>query len=245
MIAAIALIGAFVKPSEEAINQALLAANQRRFDVVEGLLPQVESDSINRTLEDRTLLSWALIGHGSERLFREILKKGADPNAGKLSPLTAAAMRGTVLELKILVARGARLRSKTSDASMAINIAARSGRVSNVQCLLDAGADINSQHRGLTPFFEAVWEPNVEVVLLRAGARTDLVDTWGNDIYAEIIHLYTVAMIPNIQDPLLLQTADVLLHSHVPATRRSNGLTPLEFAKSVKWQPMVRLLSEN
>lgn len=80
----------------------------------------------------------------------------------------------SILQVKLLIAKGAYLEARDTNERTALYLAAGRGHCDVVKCLIASGANVNGEEiHGYTPLCEAVWQryPAIVEVLLKANAR--------------------------------------------------------------------------
>ena len=100
-----------------------------------------------------------------------------EPDADGMTALHWACYIGATEILQMLIAKGSRMESITSQRETALHIAAKRGHLSAVEALLDAGAHIDAMNgKGFTPLLLAAHVPYVDIAkrLIERGANYDL-----------------------------------------------------------------------
>lgn len=97
--------------------------------------------------------------NGRKAMVELLLSRGADVNAGVLNPLYRAISLGYTEVAEVLLANKAdvNLKGSDSDGQRPLHAAARDGKTSLVQLLINHGADVNApDNNGVTPLHSAV-----------------------------------------------------------------------------------------
>jgi len=123
---------------------------------------------------------------GSPRIVSMLLKAGTDPNKARLwgTPvLSAAAGRGQLDLVRMLVQSGARLHDCCVNSNVPLHMAACGGHKDVVEYLLSKGADINGGRKegSMTPLMGAVISGQTATAkhLIARGARVDVFSAAG------------------------------------------------------------------
>ncbi|KAK3262073.1 hypothetical protein CYMTET_29052, partial [Cymbomonas tetramitiformis] len=130
--------------------------------------------------EGRSALTMALAG-GKEAAARALLEAGAGVNAGTgRRPLHAAAEKGMVKVLSVLLEKGAEVDAEDGEGRTALALALAGGKEAAARALLEAGAGVNTV-KGLRPLHTGVEQEMVEVLseLVEKGAEVDAEDGEG------------------------------------------------------------------
>ena len=136
---------------------------------------------------DQQLFNEALYGKAEN--VRVLLKKGANPNAAlgsaRQTVLMAAASRGNVEVLQILLAAGAAVNERDQSKVSALMLAALSSSGESVELLMQSGADVNAAtSSGQSVLMMAAFMADAKVIrsLLRAKSdvRAEDQDGWNS-----------------------------------------------------------------
>ncbi|KAK3264983.1 hypothetical protein CYMTET_26307, partial [Cymbomonas tetramitiformis] len=130
--------------------------------------------------EGRTALTVAL-AFGQEAAARALLEAGAGVNAGTgQRPFHAAAEKGMVEMVRVLVGEGAEVDAEDGVGRTALTVALAFGQEGAARALLEAGAGVNAG-TGQRPLHTAVEKEMVEVlsVIVEKGAEVDEEDGEG------------------------------------------------------------------
>jgi uncharacterized protein len=151
----------------------------------------------NLASDDGTTALMVASAMGDVDLVRDLLDRGMDPNrhdkTGETALISAAgsSSQEAPATLRLLLTRGADLKAKVTkrmwdgDAFTALMWAAALGLTSNIETLLDAGANLHVKtEKGRTALMWAVKQGQVEAVqlLLRRGARVNDEDEIGKTV---------------------------------------------------------------
>jgi len=137
-----------------------------------------------------------------------LLVAGADPNAphrAGLHPLKAAARRGSVGMIRLLLQSGARVNLEPSDERSALLLAAIDGHLEAARELLAAGADPDPVGSLLTPLGGAVEKGHVSVVRLLLAHGADSTATYFG---STLLELAVSQDAPEVVEALLEAGAD-------------------------------------
>ncbi len=176
---------------------------------------------------------------GDAERVRELLKKGADPNAKNEygnTPLHEAAFRGHVDVARLLLEHGADPNIQSKNGLTPLHEAASHGHFDVVELLLEHGADPNIKDKyGNTPLHKAASEGHVNVVklLLEHGADPNIQnkDGWTPLHYAALLgHVDVVRLL--------------LEHGADPTVKDGRWKTPLDLAREEGYDGVVSLIEE-
>lgn len=198
------------------------AAREGRLDVVRAVLDQ-DPDIIKT--EGTLLLLTASMANRAE-VVELLLDVGADVNAnvvkGGLSPLYAAAVRGHIDVVRLLLNRGAIVRPADPDIPPPLYGAVQGGHRNVVELLLASGADVDPEAAGgWNALYPAALAGHTEIVelLLARGADVNAANPGGDTALHAAAKLGSQAMV----ELLLANGADV----NATDTR---GRTPMHVA---------------
>jgi len=211
------------------------AAGRGNLETVRALLAAKANPNAKDTKGGQTALMWA-VQQGHTALAEELLRAGADVNAGSKSGFTAlmfAAQRGEI----------------GSD-----------GDVATTRALLSAGADVNAVQPGskMTPLIIAsgMVHPKVVDLLLDKGANTDAVEWIGYTALGWVVRDGGYGIdygnkdkIVDIVKALLKHGADPNVRMMNPKSKTTNelsltGATPLLLAAEVNNTAAIKALME-
>lgn len=194
-----------VDAADEVGMTALLWASLRgHTDIITTLLQAgADPDGFNNGLNSPLLLA-ASRGHAEAVAI--LLDHGANPTVRNIKDRDALFMavlfghrsKGLINILKVLHFHGIQLNAKDSTGASPLHECASRNLPRPVQLLVDAGADVNSQHgrTGITPLQAAcsVKFPDPETVrsLLDKGAHPNWKDTANNTAFDTVIRNYRV-----------------------------------------------------
>lgn len=110
------------------------------------------------------------IRHDDVAQVRALLATGANLHAGRhLSPLSLAAITGSMAVMRLLVELGAAVDSRGDDGRTALSHAAEFPRLGPVRFLLDAGAEVDALDAdGLTPLLRGVFSADTSAAVIAA-----------------------------------------------------------------------------
>jgi uncharacterized protein len=162
-------------PDGSAVADAAMRGDR---DAVRTLLKQA-ADVNGAQGDGMTALHWAAMKNDAD-LAQMLLYAGANVKAttriGAYTPLILAAREGYAVVMEPLIAAGADVNAKTSNATTALMLAAQSGSTDAVKLLVDQGADVNAKEpvRGLTAIMFAAASDRAPVIDLLAARGADL-----------------------------------------------------------------------
>lgn len=128
----------------------ILAAREGHAETVKLLLARGADVKATDSMLQISALMWAVLSAQGEHaeIVRLLLERGANANeTGAVSgetPLIVAAEKGSADNVRILLARGARINAKTAKGTTALSRAALNGHHDVVQILVAAGADLDA-----------------------------------------------------------------------------------------------------
>lgn len=174
---------------------------------------------------------------GETARVKAALEKGLSPDvssSSQLTPSMAAAHRGHIETLRILVEAGADLRKTDGDGDNVMTYAISGGHVNVIRFLLSHGveADIPIYH-DMTPLFFATVRNENEIVsaLLEAGAQVDF-------LHMGVTPLHIAARNGFDKVALLLAAKGASLKAKTP-----EGLTPEESARQAGFDELAEILA--
>jgi ankyrin repeat protein len=157
-----------VRSKNEALAMLVLAAQPADYDDNEGLrYPHVDTNL------------YAAAGYNFLKVAEALLKRGANPNRGRITaptrtPYMGAAQEGHLAMLDLLHQYGADVNAVSSDGSTALDSAINNGRAPAVKCMLRHGVDVHATHAAHdAPLKRAITDGHLSVVrvLLDAGVQ--------------------------------------------------------------------------
>jgi ankyrin repeat protein len=157
------------------------------------------ADTTAKLIEGSTLLRQVALLGNSNATLRVLLERGMDPNLATntgLTPLMAAANRGNVEAMKMLLAKNAVADAKNAAGASALIFAANSGNPAAVALLLEKGADVNTRTKRGESALNAAATQGVEEslrLLLDRGAKVNNQDERG---YSPLMHAAASDAIP-------------------------------------------------
>jgi ankyrin repeat protein len=209
---------------------------------------------------------------GDVKRVKELLEKGADPNArdeNDNTPLHLAASWGHVGIVKLLLGHGANLNAQNKYGRTPLHKAAYWNRVDVVRLLLEHGANPNVQDiDGWTPLHDAAIWSHVEIVklLLEHGANPNTQTIRGKTPLLHAAYWGRVDVVrlllergadPNAKDkygdtPLHIAASGgrvdvvrlLLEHGADPTIKNKDGMTPLDVARAGGRHEVVSLIEE-
>ena len=161
------------------LDASLLAACVDGHEALALYLLEHGADVHARRVADQTPLWWAAY-NGFITLVRELLRRGANPNAADIhggTPLHQAVAHPAVV--RELLGAGANMRAVISDGRTPPWFAAYTGSLGAVEAFLDAGLGVDEAASGKTLLALAAENGHAEIVelLLGRGASVDLGET--------------------------------------------------------------------
>jgi len=158
---------------------ALLEAAEKADKLAAGKPRPGASSRLRLMVDARDLRGWTALHHaaarGAERTVRQLLERGADPNASSTgtAPLLLAAESGDPGTVEALLAHKADPNPPSSNGITPLIQAADAGNTAAVRLLLEHGANLNARARdGRTALMEAAAGGHTAIVqmLLEKGA---------------------------------------------------------------------------
>jgi cytohesin len=181
------------------------------------------------------------VGDGNAAKVRELLKRGANPNAKNehgWTPLHRAAYRGHADVARLLLEHGADANAKSKDSFIPtpLHLAAAMGHVDVTKLLLEHGADANAKNKdGFTPLHFAANKGHAEVarLLLEYGADANAKNKDGfTPLHFAAAFGYAVVA------RLLLE------HGADPSIGDNDSVTPLDIARAAGHEEVARVIEE-
>jgi cytohesin len=181
------------------------------------------------------------VGDGNAAKVRELLKRGANPNAKNehgWTPLHRAAYRGHADVARLLLEHGADANAKSKDSFFPtpLHLAAAVGHVDVTKLLLEHGADANAKNKyGYTPLHFAANKGHAEVarLLLEYGANVNAKEKDGfTPLHFAAAFGYAVVA------RLLLE------HGADPSIGDNDSVTPLDIARAAGHEEVARVIEE-
>jgi ankyrin repeat protein len=208
-----------IDPSATHLIDLLRAADLAAFNEAVAAKPALVNA---RGIDGSTPFMYAAI-YGDAALLKQLLAKGADPNAHNDANATALIYAASSLEkTKVLVDAGADVNARTDDGRTPLFIAAGiPGNIATVRLLLERGATVNPTSRSFadsTPLRSAIEAPDYEIAKL-------LVDRGADIKAAGFLALASAAAVcPKCLD--LMAAGDPKAYSQALVISAANGDTP-------------------
>jgi len=190
----------------------------------------------------------------------------------KVDALIVDSAKGLLSKVEEYIRTGVNINGTDSKGNSALMFAANSGKFEIVKLLLENGANPNQRNfvEGFTPIFDAIKNGHYDIVklLIESGADLSVTDNQGNtpllvSIYNNNSDQITIALIEansdvnyrNSLDGFYPLIASTILGNYSISkalidygARKNvsdiNGITPLQYATSVKNADLCKLLSE-